>query len=104
MENPRSHFGTRFSSLLCLFEQAIELCGRLAPSGGLRLRGVVFFLFVGITGCRSEQHAPKVPPQSPSVMLVGIPPVLEPFANFYHAKLTDITFSLKQRSKGMLAN
>src|SRR2546421_9851335 len=68
------------------------------------LRTSVFFLCAAVIGCRSEQHSATVPAQTSTVTFVGIPPVLEPFANFYRARLPDISFSLRQESAGMLAN
>src|SRR6266571_2123118 len=64
----------------------------------------VFFLCAAVIGCRSEQHPAKVPAQISTVTFVGIPPVMEPFANFYRARLPDMAFSLRQESAGMLAN
>ena len=68
------------------------------------MRSVVFFLCAAVTGCRSEQHPAKVPAQTPTVTLVGIPQIMEPFANFYRARLPDMAFSLRQGSLGMVAN
>ena len=64
----------------------------------------VFFLCAAVIGCRSEQHSATVSAQTSTVTFVGIPPVLEPFANFYRARLPDMAFSLRQESGGMLAN
>src|SRR4030095_12742269 len=67
------------------------------------LCAVVFLLCAAVIGCVAEQHPAKVA-QTPTVTLVGIPPIMEPFANFYRARLPDIAFSLRQGSAGMLAN
>src|SRR6266581_3896245 len=64
----------------------------------------VFLLCAAAAACRSEQHAAKVPAQTSAVTLVGIPPIMEPFANFYRSRLPDLVFSLRQGSSGMLAS
>jgi len=68
------------------------------------LRAGLFFLCAVLTGCRSEQHAAKVPAETSTVTFIGIPPVMEPFANFYRVRLPDLAFSLRQGSSGMLAS
>jgi len=65
---------------------------------------IVLVLCAAVTGCRSEQHPAKAATQTPAITLVGISPILEPLANFYGARLPDMTFSLRQGSSGMLAN
>lgn len=70
-----------------------------------RLHAAVFFLCAAaVTGCRTEQHGANFPAQTPAVTLVGIPQIMEPFADFYRARLPDMAFSLRQGSLGMVAN
>ena len=64
----------------------------------------ILLLYVAAAGCRSEQNPAKAVAQTPAITLVGISPILEPLANFYRARLPDVTFSLRQGSSGMLAN
>jgi uncharacterized protein len=81
--------------------------GFMIPKWNYRRRvfhAVVLFLCAIVIGCRSEQHPAKVSPQTSTVRLVGIQPILEPFANFYRTRLPDLTFSLRQGSAGMVAN
>src|SRR4029434_4046829 len=68
------------------------------------LHAIGLLLCATVTGCRSEQHPAKVSPQTSTVTLVGIQPILEPFANFYRDRLPDLNFSLRQGSAGMVAN
>jgi uncharacterized protein len=96
-------FNFKFS---VLFEHSCHLrgCDTLTAFMPRNLILVVFFLCAALSGCRSEQHAANVSAQTPTVTFVGIPPVMEPIANFYRTKLPDMTFSLRQGSAGMLAN
>ena len=69
----------------------------------MRVRAVVFILCAVIAGCGSEQTPAKAPAQASTVKLVGIPLVMDPFANFYRERLPEIAFPLEQ-TDGMLAN
>jgi hypothetical protein len=75
----------------------------MRSSRGL-LHAVVFFLCAAITGCRSDQRSANIPAQTSSVTFVGVPQVMEPFANFYRARLPELAFSVKQGTAGMLAS
>src|SRR5437667_914009 len=68
------------------------------------LHAVVFLLCAAVSGCRSEQHAATVSTDTSTITFVGIPPIMEPFTNFYRGRLPDIAFSLRQGSSGMLAS